>query len=113
MLDFASASVAPKVVSVGNFTYADKGIGSAFSVWIQERLGSAVSATPGFELFARDKLNQILKTFELNVSDLFDWERAPQLGSFKAVQGIFSGRFFDEEAPYGFPWSFSMWRPGP
>ncbi|MBA7686048.1 hypothetical protein ES703_94484 [subsurface metagenome] len=43
------------VVSVGNFTYADKKVGSSFSRYFEDELGAAIIRNPGFELFARDR----------------------------------------------------------
>ncbi|MBW8003316.1 MAG: DUF4384 domain-containing protein [Planctomycetes bacterium] len=95
---FASDRPSPVVVSVGNFTYADKEIGSRFSRYLEENLSAVLSRSPGFELFARDRLEEILETLELSLSNLFDQSTVPQVGKLKAIQAIFSGRFFEEGA---------------
>jgi len=84
------------VVSVGNFTYAHKEIGSSFSRYLEESLSAVLSRSPGFELFARDRLEEILETLELSLSDLFEQSAGPRVGKLKAIEGIFSGRFFEE-----------------
>jgi hypothetical protein len=94
--DFATDRASPMVVSVGNFTYADKEIGSSFSYYLEENLSVVLSRSPRFELFARDRLEEILETLELSLSDLFEQNSAPQARKLKAIQGIFSGRFFEE-----------------
>ena len=86
------------VVSLGNFTYADKEVGSSFSRYLQELLSSALTRSSNFELFARDRLEQILQTMELNLSDLVDQQSATRIGALKGVQGLLGGRFFDEES---------------
>ena len=86
---------APMVVSIGNFTYADKKVGSSFSKYLQEELSTAISVNPGFELFARDRLDEMLQALELSLSDLFDQSTVKETGKLKGIEGIFSGRFFD------------------
>ena len=93
---FTSDRPSPMVVSVGNFTYADKELGSGFSRYLEESLSAVLSRSPGFELFARDRLEEILETLELSLSNLFDQSTAPQVGKLKAIEGIFSGRFFED-----------------
>jgi hypothetical protein len=95
---FSPGGAAGMVVAIGNFTYADKGMGSAFSGFLQEKLGMAIGRTAGLELFAREKLDEILKVQELNLSDLVDQRTAVSVGNLKGVQGLFSGRFFDSDA---------------
>ncbi len=86
---------APLVVSIGNFTYADKKVGSSFSKYLQEELSTAISIDPGFELFARERLDEILQALELSLNDLFDQSTVKEAGKLKGIEGIFSGRFFD------------------
>ena len=83
------------VVSVGNFTYADKNVGSSFSIYLQQKLSVVVSRHSGFELFARDRLEEILETLELSLSDFFEQGTVAEVGKLKGIEGIFSGRFFD------------------
>jgi hypothetical protein len=86
----------PMIVSIGNFTYADRPIGSRFSRYLEENVSAVLIRSEAFELFARDRLEEILQTLELSLSDLFDQSSAPQAGKLKAIEGLFSGRFFDE-----------------
>jgi hypothetical protein len=94
----STAGSSPTIVSLGNLTYADKQVGSSFSRYLQERLGSALTRNPNFELFARDRLEQILEAMELNLSDLVDQRDSIRIGAFEGVEGLLSGRFFDEDA---------------
>jgi hypothetical protein len=82
------------VVSVGNLTYADKKIGSAFSRYLMEKLGVALVASGRFDYFNREKLDQVLSAAELSMSDIFDQSTAVPL-SLKGIQAILSGTFFD------------------
>jgi hypothetical protein len=83
------------VVSFGNFTYADKGIGSRFSMYLEEQLALVLAEEDNFEVFEREKLEEILEAMELSLSDLVDPESAVQAGKLKGVQAIFSGNFFE------------------
>ncbi len=82
------------VVSFGNFTYADKGIGSRFSKYLEEQLALVLAEEDNFEVFEREKLEEILEAMELSLSDLVDPESAVQVGKLKGVRAIFSGVFF-------------------
>jgi hypothetical protein len=85
----------PMVVCYGNFTYADKGMGSEFSFYLEKNLTMVLKNCPQFELFARDKLEQILEMQELALSDLFSEKDSIQMGNLKSIRAILSGRFFD------------------
>ena len=87
----------PMVICFGNFTYADKGMGSEFSRYLENHISLALKKCPQFELFAKDKLEDILETQELTLSDLFSEENAIQMGNLKSIRAILSGRFFDAE----------------
>lgn len=99
-LSKALDSLAPKTgtmtVSVGNFTYADKGLGSSFSLYLQEKLSVLASANPKWSVFARDKLAQIQDALSLSLTGMFDEATVPQIGMLKAIQGIITGRFLEE-----------------
>ncbi len=87
----------PMVVSFGNFTYADKKIGSSFSKYLETQLCLALGKSDRFKLFAKDQLEDILEALELSLSDLSDSAQSPKLGKLKAIQGLISGRFFDTD----------------
>jgi len=91
----ASAAGGRLVVSFGTFTYADKKVGSGFSRLLEEGLSAAMSRQGSFEVFARDKLDQILSAQELNLSDLVDEKTAVPVGRMKGLQALLSGTFFD------------------
>jgi hypothetical protein len=88
---------ASQVVSLGNFTYADKNMGSSFSRYFEEKLGAALENHPGFELFAREQLEEILAAIELSLNDLFDPASAVKAGNLRSIQALLHGRYFDEE----------------
>ncbi len=67
---FASERAFPTVVSIGNFTYADKNVGSSFSGYLQEKLGAAIIRNPGFELFARASLDEVLELVDIETGTL-------------------------------------------
>jgi hypothetical protein len=83
------------VISIGNFTYADKGLASSFSGYLQEKLSSVVAHGLKFELFAREKLDEIMETHKLHLSGLFEEKGLPDVGELKGIQAILSGTFFD------------------
>ncbi len=85
----------PMVICFGNFTYADKGLGSEFSHYLENHLTLALKKTPQFELFAKDKLENILETQQLCLSDLFSGQDTIRAGNLKNIRAILSGRFFD------------------
>ncbi len=91
---FAPASGEKLVVGIGSLTYADKKIGSGFSRYLQEKLGLALTGSARLEYLDRDKLDDILKTAELCVSDVFDPKTAVQV-NLKGIQALISGTFFD------------------
>jgi hypothetical protein len=88
------SSGAKLVVSLGNFTYADKRIGSAFSRYLSEKLGVALTRSGRFEYFSRERLEELLGAAELSASDLFDPKTAVPV-NLKGIQAVLSGTFFD------------------
>ena len=87
----------PMVVSFSNFTYGDKKIGSGFSKYLETQLCLALGKSDRFQLFAKDRLEEILESIELSLSDLIDSAQSPNVGKLKAIQGLISGRFFDTD----------------
>jgi len=67
---YGKQNAQPLVVCFNTFTYADRGVASAFSRYLESNLELALQRCPQFELFARDKLEKILETQELALSDL-------------------------------------------
>jgi hypothetical protein len=91
-----AATSSPRVVSLGNITYADRNMGSSFSRYFEEKLTAALERDPRFEVFAREDLEEILAAIELSLSDLFDPQTAVDTGRLKGIQGLLRGRYFDE-----------------
>jgi hypothetical protein len=83
------------VVAFGTFTYADKNVGSAFSRYLEEALSVGIASQGRMEVFARDRLDEVLAAQELSLSDLADRTTAPSIGNIKGVQALLSGSFFD------------------
>jgi hypothetical protein len=92
------AAALPKktVVSVGNIVYADKEIGSSFSNYIQEKLSTALQKNTKFEVFRKDKLDEILKEIKFGMTGLVEEGTAVEPGKLRGLQALFSGKFFDE-----------------
>jgi len=86
------------VVSVGNIVYADKEIGSSFSNYIQEKLSTALQKNTKFEVFRKDKLDEILKEIKFGMTGLVEEGTAVEPGKLRGLQALFSGKFFDEGA---------------
>lgn len=87
----------PMVVCFGTFTYADKDLSSEFSRYLESALALGLKNCPQFELFARDKLEKILETQQLNLSDVFSEQDSARVGNLKNIKAMLSGRFFDAE----------------
>lgn len=94
------AAALPKktVVSVGNIVYADKEIGSSFSNYIQEKLSTSLQKNAKFEVFRKDKLDEILKEIKFGMTGLVEEGTAVEPGKLRGLQALFSGKFFDEGA---------------
>lgn len=86
------------VVSVGNIVYADKEIGSSFSNYIQEKLSTSLQKNAKFEVFRKDKLDEILKEIKFGMTGLVEEGTAVEPGKLRGLQALFSGKFFDEGA---------------
>ncbi len=86
----------PTVVSMGNFTFADKSMGSSFSRYLEEKLAGVLTDHPRFQLFAREDLEEILAAVELSLNDLFDPETVVETGSLRGIRALLGGRYFDE-----------------
>ncbi|MBN2532291.1 MAG: DUF4384 domain-containing protein [Spirochaetales bacterium] len=93
---FVKPPAEPLVVVPGNFLYADKGIGSAFSAYVESLLSNALVRSEYFSLFDREHLEQILEIQELNISDMFAGHDV-RVGELKSIDALISGRFFDDE----------------
>jgi len=91
---FPAAAQGRTVVSLGNFTYSDKKIGSPFSRYLSEKIGAILARSGRYEYFNREKLDEVLKAAELGMSDLFDPNTAVPV-NLQAVQAVLSGTFFD------------------
>jgi hypothetical protein len=85
----------PLVVSFGNFTYGDQNLASEFSRYLESSLALALRRCPQYELFARDKLDEILAAQELALSDLASGKDAIRIGQFSDLKALLAGRFFD------------------
>ncbi|MBN1413250.1 MAG: DUF4384 domain-containing protein [Spirochaetales bacterium] len=83
------------VISFGNFTYGDKEMGSDFSRYLESNLETAAKKSGKFELFAKNKLEEILETQEMNVSDLFSQQDGIKLGNLKNIKALLYGNFYD------------------
>ena len=77
------------------FTYTDQGLASAFSRYLESSLSLALQQCPQYELFARDKVEQILETQQLALSDLVSQKDTVRIGHLRSIQAMLSGRFFD------------------
>lgn len=88
-------NVRPLVVCFNTFTYADHGLASAFSRYLEGSLTLALRQCPQYELFARDQVERILEAQQLSLSDLSSQKDAVRIGRLKSIQAVLSGRFFD------------------
>ncbi|HUV07864.1 MAG TPA: hypothetical protein VMX75_09060, partial [Spirochaetia bacterium] len=86
----------PLVVSLTGFYFEDKQLGSSFSRYLEEKLSKTLANSAEFELFAKEKLEEILATIEISLTDLFESETAVRVGHLKGIQALIGGRYFDE-----------------
>jgi hypothetical protein len=84
------------VVSLGNFTYADDQMGSEFSKYLEDCISEVIIECPQYELFAKNKLEEILEAQALNLSDLFEEPAETIIGKLKGVRAILGGRFYKQ-----------------
>ncbi|MBN1837578.1 MAG: hypothetical protein JW820_17105, partial [Spirochaetales bacterium] len=91
-----SGAPAGMVVALGTFTYADKKIGSPFSRLLESESAFLITQRSYFQLFARDRLEEMLEAAELSLSDLTDPDSRIEVGRLQSIQGLLGGRFFDE-----------------
>jgi hypothetical protein len=84
------------VVSFGNFTYSDNKLGSEFSSYLEDCISEIITECPQYELFAKNKLEEILEAQALNLSDLFEEPAETIIGKLKGVRAILSGRFYNQ-----------------
>jgi hypothetical protein len=82
------------VVSLGNFTYGDDKMGSEFSKYLEDCIGEAIIGCAQYELFSKNRLEEILKAQELNLSDLTEEPSETIIGRLKGVQALITGRFY-------------------
>jgi hypothetical protein len=72
----------------GNFTYEYTGMGSEFSRYIQDQLGTAIAHNFYFELFVHDALENLDAAFKEVYGELFSEEQ---------FNAMISGKYFVED----------------
>jgi hypothetical protein len=87
-----------KVISVGNFTFMDKKLGSEFSAWLREKIAVLIPQICPCQVFDKDNAGQILQTVSTMYADNspFDKDNLPMPPEFKAINGLVTGTFYDE-----------------
>lgn len=95
LADFFAGVSEKTTVKLGNFTYADTGMGSGFSAYIADKLKIAIERSAGFSLFEEEQLEAMIETMKLNMSGLFDEETAVEIGKIQGARAILSGRFYE------------------
>jgi len=96
-LDKLYASESEKlIVSLGNFTYTDNQMGSEFSKYLEDCISEVITECPQYELFAKNRLEEILEAQALNVSDLMKEPAETIIGRLKGVKALLSGRFYNQ-----------------
>ena len=73
------------------FIYADKGVSSTFSYFLQEKFAAAILRNDKFELADREMLDEILEEIKFGLSGFVDESTAIEPGQLKGLQGIESG----------------------
>ena len=83
------------VVSFGNITFENKNIGTSFTRYLENQIQISLDNSKKIEIFSKDKLDEILETARLNLSDLFDEDTIVDIGNLKGIQAIFTGNYFN------------------
>jgi hypothetical protein len=94
--EIGSAITEIMVVGTGVFIYADKGVSSTFSYFLQEKFAAAILRNDKFELADRKMIDTILEEVNFGLSGLVDKSTAIKPGQLRGLQGILSCRFFNE-----------------
>lgn len=81
-------------VAIGNFSYSDSGVPSAFSTYLAGELSAALRREPLLEEFARSRLDALLTEHKLSLSDMFDEETSLTLGRLQSAQGLIVGEYW-------------------
>jgi hypothetical protein len=85
------------VVVLGTFIQGDTGEETGLSRYLERHCALAITRNENIQLFARDKLEEILKLHELGLSDLFAGASGLNIGGLNQVNGLISGYFFEQE----------------
>ena len=84
----------PIVISVETITYADSGIGSGFSLYLQEMISFVCSESESLEVFSSDRLGDVIAAQKQGLIGLFDESAAAEIGVLKSVRALLGGRYF-------------------
>ena len=94
--DGSATAGAPNVVALGTITYADKGIGSEFSAFIEEKLRFSLRVSPRFQVSDSDNLDKVMEQLKIALSGLADETTGPEIGELKSVTALLAGRYYEE-----------------
>ena len=83
-------------ISVGNLVYADSMASSSLAKYLASEFSVAISRSERFQECSRDRLDDLLEELELSLSALVDSESAPAAGRLQAVQGLLTGRYWND-----------------
>ena len=86
------------VTGTGNFVYADKSIGSSYSLYLQELVSQELQISNKFDFTDRESLDLIMDEIKLGLMGITDESTSPEPGMLKGLESLVVGRFFDEGA---------------
>ena len=94
--EFGKQVDSPAVIGIGNFVYADKNIGSSYSLYLQELASKELQASGKFILASREHMDTIMEEMRLGLTGLTDEATSPEPGMLRGLELLVAGRFFDE-----------------
>lgn len=80
--------------SVGPFYYQDKELTSEFSGYLSNTLEVILSKHPKFQVFPKDKIEEIMQAQKLSLSGLIRDDKKLEMGVMEGWQAAVSGRYF-------------------
>ncbi len=82
-------------VSLGTFSMAEKSISTEFSIYLAENLELALTNDGRFNVFAKDRLDEIFDAQRLSISGIMKKSTEIDPGQLQGLQATLNGRYFE------------------
>ncbi len=87
------SSVQRLKIGVGNFNYLDTQMASPFAVYLVDEIDAALVADKRFKVIARKELDEFLKEYELQITDIINPNTTVGIGKIEGVDAILVGSY--------------------